>query len=257
MQTASSIINLFVGLLPTFLLLLLVVLIYFRGKGGNTKLVKRNLLFLEEHFGTIVEEFTEVNVSASGFTYNCVLKKPKGEDDPLKYVRRMRVHFSLEDRHTLISWFLLLFKKPKDYLIIEADPAPTKNDHINLEIADWADLKKWDLDKLKEEWADLDDFEPKSDFSAKFFHKVNHPKALKFLYGKEPDIKRFVYNLPGLFRLSVKRKEAWGYRLAMRIGKKEQKNQLPLAREITLRFMRGVALTNQAIQKTPKRFLSA
>ncbi|MHA2364880.1 MAG: hypothetical protein ACXAC7_13070 [Candidatus Hodarchaeales archaeon] len=247
-----QLIDLFIGLLPTVVLLTLVVLIYFRGKGGNQRIVKQRMLELEETFSPFVEDFIQVNASSSSFTYAVQLKKPSTEEDPIKSIRRMRIHFSLEERHMLISWFILLFKKAKDFLIIEADSAPQKNDHLNLEIVRWADLGKYELQKFQEEWADLDDFEHKSEFSAKYFHKTNHPNALRHIYQKEPKLKALIYNMPGLFRISLKRKEDWGFRLAIRLQKEMN---FRIAREITLRFMRGLSLTNQAIIKKPKRFL--
>ena len=75
---------------------------------------------------------------------------------------------------------------------------------------------------------------------------------MKYLYQKEPDLKKLVYNLPGLYRLSLKRKEDWGFRFAVRIQKEMDYR---IIRETTLRFMRGLTDLNQAIVKKPKRFL--
>ena len=250
----AGILDILFTFLPATTLLALVVLIYYRGKRGNKKIVETETKKFAEAFSVIAEEIVQVAQSSSGFTYNVQLKKPTNDNDPLKNIRRLRIHFSLEDRQNLISSFTLLFKrgKTKDYIIIESDVKPYKNDHLNLEIIDWSGLGKYELKKFQEEWTELEDFEIKSEFSAKFYHKTNHPNALKHLYQKEPDLKKLIYNLPGLYRLSLKRKEDWGFRLAIRINKEMDYR---IMRETTLRFMRGLSQVNQGIIKQPKRFL--
>ena len=69
---------------------------------------------------------------------------------------------------------------------------------------------------------------------------------------KEPDLKKLMYNLPGLYRVSLKRKEQWGFRLAVRIRKDIDYR---IMRETTIRFVRGLSAVNQAIIKKPNRFL--
>lgn len=254
MQTTSVILNLLITLSPTIILIAIVVLIYFGGKNKNQKLVNKTLDKLNEYFSPIATEFVEVNKSAAGYTYGLTLKKPsKAEDDPLRYIQHMRIHFSLEDRQNFVSFFKLLIKKPKDFFIIEGDPN-NRNDHLRVEIADIKSFGRWDLEKIQEEWADLDDFEPQSQFSRKFFHKTNYPRALKQLYDNETDLKKLIYNLNGLFRISIKRKEDWGFRIALVIDSKDRK-QFAIAREIALRFLRGVHEMNVAISKQPKRFI--
>ena len=254
MQTADVFISLLIGLSPTIILLLIVAYIYFRGKGKNEKLVLKTLEKLNEYFSPIATEFVEVNKSPAGFTYGLTLKKAtKAEDDPLRFIQHMRIHFSLEDRQNFVAFFKLLIKKPKDYFIIEGDPN-IRNDHLKVEIADISAFGRWDLEKIQGEWEDLSDFEPQSQFSTKFFHKTNYPKVLKQLYENEPDLKKLMYNLSGLFRISIKRKEEWGFRIALVIDPKDKK-QFAIAREIALRMLRGLHEMNVAISKQPKRFI--
>jgi len=254
MQAGDVLLNLILGLSPTAMLLIIVGVIYFRGKGKNEKLVLKTLNTLKDYFSPIATEFIELNKSTAGYTYGITLKKPsKGENDPLRFIQHIRIHFSMEDRQNLISSLKLIFKKPKDYFIIEGD-ANIRNDHLKLEIADISAFGRWDLEKLQKEWDDLTDFEPHSQFNIKFYHKTNYPKALKQLYENEPDLKKFMYNLNGLFRVSIKRKEEWGLRVALVIDPKD-KQQFAIAREIALRMLRGIHEINVAISKQPKRFI--
>ena len=203
MQVTDTLFQLAVGLSPTVLLLLIVGYIYFRGKGKNEKIVMKTINTLKDYFAPIATEFIELNKSPAGFTYGLTLKKPsKDERDPLRFIQHMRIHFSLEDRQNFISTFKLLVKKPKDYFIIEGDPN-IRNDHLKIEIAEIKAFGRWDLEKIQEEWKDLSDFEYQSQFSRKFYHKTNYPKALKQLYENEPELKKLMYNLKGLFRISV------------------------------------------------------
>jgi hypothetical protein len=251
--TFEIILQFLIGMTPTILLILFVVFIYFRGKRNNAKLVQKTLQSLEDYFSPIATEFIEQNKSASGFTYKLTLKRPTGDNEILKDIKQIRIHFSLEDRHTILSFLKLLFKSPKDYFIIEGDPT-TKNNHLRIEIADVFSFSKFELEKMEKEWEGMVDFEPKSKFSSKFYHKTNHPKALKFLYDQNPELKKYIYNLKGLFRISVKRKTEWGFRLAIIIDKKDDK-QFLLAREITLKMIKGLSDTNKAIIKQPKRLI--
>ena len=254
MQVTDTLLQLIIGLTPTALLLLLVGVIYFRGKGKNEKIVLKTLNSLKDYLSPIATEFIEVNKSPAGFTYGITLKKPsKDENDPLRFIQHMRIHFSLEDRQNFISTFKLLIKKPKDYFIIEGDPN-IRNDHLKVEIAEIKAFGRWDLEKIQKEWEDLADFEPTSQFSLKFYHKTNYTRALKQLYDNEPDLKKLMYNLKGLFRVSVKRKEEWGFRLAFVLDTKD-KQQFAIAREISLRMLRGIHEMNVAISKQPKRFI--
>jgi len=251
LQTGASLGDILITFLPAIVLITIVVLVYFRGKGGNKKIVEAETKKVSKAFYNIAEDIVQ---SASGLTFTVQLKRPSTltENDPLKSIRRLRFHFSLEDRQNLVSWFILLFKKNKDYFILESDSL-NKNDHINLEIVEWTSLGKYELKKLQEEWgSEMYDYEIKSEFSAKFIHKVNHLNALKYIYQKEPDLKKLIYNLPGFYRLSLKRKEEWGFRLAVRIQKEMDYR---IIREVTLRIMRGLSDLNQAIIKKPKRFL--
>ncbi|MFW9930484.1 MAG: hypothetical protein ACFFD1_13905, partial [Candidatus Thorarchaeota archaeon] len=173
----------------------------------------------------------------------------------LNHVQRMRIHFSMEERHMLFSWIFLLFKKSKDFVVIEADPAPQKNEYMNIEIVKFADLGKYQLEKLNKEFADdYLDFEPNSEFSAKFVHKTNHPEALRYLYSKDGYLKKLIYNLPGLHRISVKRKEDYTFRLVVQITKDFD---MKIVKHLTLRFLRSISTVNHAIVKQPKRFLKA
>ena len=74
------------------------------------------------------------------------------------------------------------------------------------------------------------------------------------MYENETDLKKLVYNLDGLFRISIKRKEEWSFRVALVINSKDRK-QFAIAREIALRFLRGLHEMNVAISKQPKRFI--
>lgn len=254
MQQVDVLLNLILSLTPTAIFLLIVGLIYFRGKGKNQKLVVKTLNNLNDYFSPIATEFVELNKTPAGYTYGLTLKKPsKAEDDPLRFIQHMRIHFSLEDRQNFLSSIKLLFKKPKDYFIIEGD-ANIRNDHLKMEIADHNAFGKYDLEKLQKEWDDLVDFEPMSQFSAKFIHKTNYPKVVKQLYENESDLKKLLYNLNGLFRVSVKRKEEWGFRIALVIDPKDKK-QFAIAREIALRMLRGLHEMNVAISKQPKRYI--
>lgn len=245
--------QLFFGMLPTLLLILFVVLIYFRGKSSNKKFVHRTLKELEEIFSPIATEFIEKNASPSGYTFKLTLKRATGDNEILKGIRQLRIHFSLEDRHTILTFLKLLFKKPKDYFIIEGDPV-IKNNHLKIEIADVFAFGKWDLEKIQKEWVDFKDFEVKSTFSTKFYHKTNYPKALEYLYDQQPDLKKYIYNLKGLFRVSIKSKVEWGFRIALIIDKKD-KNQFVYAKKIALDFLKGLSDTGSAIQKKPKRLI--
>ena len=254
LTTFEIILQFIIGMTPTALLILFVIGIYFLGKSNNSKNVKKILQNLEEYFSPIATEFIEENKTASGFTYKLTLKRASEENPILKDIRQLRIHFSLEDRHQILTFLKLLFKSPKDYFIIEGD-STTKNNHLKIEIADVFSFNKYELEKIEKEWVDMVDYEPKSKFSAKFYHKTNHPRALKFLYDQQPDIKKYIYNLNGIFRVSVKRKTEWGFRVALVIDKKDDK-QFLLAREIALRMIKGISDTNKAIMKQPKRFLS-
>jgi hypothetical protein len=253
-QSIEFLIEFILTLTPTILLLFFVAFIYFRGKGKNKKIVLKTINNLQEYFSPIATEFVEVNKSNAGYTYGLTLKKPSDDEkDPLRYIRRLRIHFSLEDRQNFIAFFKLLIKKPKDYFIIEGDSV-IRNDHLKLEIADNSSFGRWDLEKIQEEWEDLVDFEPQSQFTTKFFHKTNYPKALKQLYDNEPDLKKLLFNLNGLYRVSIKRKEDWGFRIALVIHTKDKK-QFAIAREIALRILRGLNEINVAISKQPKRYI--
>ena len=255
MQAENILVNLFITMSPTILLLAIVGYIYFSGKNKNQKLVNKTLDTLNEYFSPIATAFVEENKSAAGYTYGLTLKKPTKDDenDPLRFIQRMRIHFSLEDRQNFVAFFKLLIKKPKDYFIIEGDPN-VRNDHFKVEIADISSFGRWDLEKIQGEWEDLSDYEPTSTFSQKFFHKTNYPRALKQLYENEPDLKKLMYNLSGLFRVSIKRKEDWTFRIALVINPKDKK-QFAIARETALRFLRGLHNMNIAISKQPKRFI--
>lgn len=254
MLQTSFIFNVIISLTPTAIFLLIIALIYWRGKGKNEKLVIKTLNTLKDYFSPIATEFVELNKSTSGYTYGLTLKKPtKDERDPLRYIQHLRIHFSLEDRQNFTSSIKLIFKKPKDYFIIEGD-SNKRNDHLKLEIADKNAFGKYDLDKLKKEWVDLIDFEPTSQFSAKYFHLTNYPKVMKQLYDNEPDLKKLLYNLKGLYRVSIKRKEDWGLRIALVIDPKDKK-QFAIARESALRILRGLHDMNVAISQQPKRYI--
>ena len=253
LSTFEILLQFFFGLLPTFVLIGGIALIWFRGKRSNEKFVRKTLLQLEEYFSPIATEFIEANKSASGYTYRLTLKRPTEENEILKDIRQIRIHFSLEDRHTVLTFLKLIFKSPKDYFIIEGDPT-IKNDHLKIEIADVFSFSKYELEKIQEEWVGMVDFEPRSKFSSKFYHKTNKEKALQFLYNSQPDLKKYIYNLKGLYRISVKRKEEWCFRIALVIDKKDDK-QFLIAREIALKMIKGLSDTNRAIIKQPKRLI--
>ncbi len=254
MQALNILIQLLVIMSPTIILIAIVGFIYFNGKNKNQKLVNKTLERLNEYFSPIATEFIEVNKSPAGYTYGLTLKKPsKEENDPLRFIQHLRIHFSLEDRQNFISFFKLIIKKPKDYFIIEGDLLG-RNDHLKVEIADIKAFGRWELEKIQNEWEDLSDFEPQSQFSQKFFHKTNYPRALKQLYDNETHLQKYIYNLKGLYRISIKRKEEWGFRIALVMDSKD-KTQFYLAREITLKILRGLHEINVAISKQPKRYL--
>ena len=97
MQQVNVLLNLILGLTPTALLLIVVGLIYFRGKGKNQKIVLRTLNNLKDYFSPIATEFVELNKSTAGYTYGLTLKKAtKEENDPLRFIQHLRIHFSLK-----------------------------------------------------------------------------------------------------------------------------------------------------------------
>ena len=115
MQALNSLFTILLTLSPTIILIAIVVFIYFGGKSKNQKLVNKTLDKLNEYFSPIATEFVEINKSAAGYTYGLTLKKPsKDENDPLRFIQHMRIHFSLEDRQNFVAFFKLLVKKPKD-----------------------------------------------------------------------------------------------------------------------------------------------
>ncbi len=160
----------------------------------------------------------------------------------------------MEERHMLFSWIFLLFKKAKDFVIIEGDPSPQKNEYMNIELVRSGDLGKYQLEKLNEEFTEhFYDFEPNSEFSLKFIHKTNHPQALKNLYQTDPLIKKLIFNISGLHRISIKRKEDYTFRLVIKISKDFD---VKLVKHLATRLLKALSETNQTIIKNPKRFLA-
>lgn len=249
----SDSLGLILSFLPPVLLILGVVIVYLRGKSRNTRIMDRIVeQILEEDF---IDSVSVLNENVTGRTYLAKLGRPKNSDDPLGNVQRVRIHFSMEERQMLFSWLFLLFKKGKDFVVFEGDPVPQKNEYMNIEVVRFSDLGKHQLEKLNGEFKeDFLDFEPSSEFSQKFIHKTNHPNALKYLYAKDPNIKKIIFNLPGLHRLSVKRKEDYTFRLVIQISKDFD---MKLVKHLFTRFLSSLSDTNHAIVKQPKRFLKA
>ncbi|MHA1990054.1 MAG: hypothetical protein ACW981_03485 [Candidatus Hodarchaeales archaeon] len=253
MQTGSDTLGLLLSFLPPVGLILAVVLVYLRGKSRNRRIMDRIVnQILDEDF---IDSISVVNETVTGRTYLAKLVKPKSPDDPIGNIQRIRIHFSMEERQMLFSWLFLLFKKGKDFVVFEGDPVPQKNDYMNVEIVRFSDLGKHQLEKLNEEFTeDYHDFEPNSEFGQKFIHKTNHPNSLKYLYSKDNYVKKIVYNLPGLHRISVKRKEEYTFRLVIQITKEFD---MKLVKHLTTRFLKSLNEANQAILKQPKRFLKS
>lgn len=250
MQTDS--LSLLISFLPPVVLILAVVLVYLRGKSRNTRIMNRivNEIELEDDF---IESLSLTSDTVTGRTYIVKLAKPKGPDDALNNIQRLRIHFSMEDRQMLFSWIFLLFKKAKDFVVLEGDPLPQKNEYMNVEVVRFGDLGKYQLEKLNEEFTEkFYDFEPNSEFSMKFIHKTNHPQALKYLYQSDPLIKKLIFNISGLHRISIKRKEDYSFRLVIQISKDFD---MKLVKHLVTRNLKALSATNQTIIKNPKRFL--
>lgn len=252
----------FFTFLPALILIILFFVVYLRGRRTNRKIMDAIVEQIEKT-PNFIENLSLINDTYTSRTYIVKISKPRdGEragSDPsinlLKHVKRLRVHFSMEDRHMLFSWFFLLFKKPKDFIIIEGDPQPQKNEYLNIEIVRWSDLAKYQLEKLTEDLGDdYYDVDPESEFSNRFLHKANHPNALKYMYKNNPLIKKLIYNLPGLHRLSVRRKEDYTFRLVVKITKDFD---MKLIKLLVLNLCKALSDTNQAIIKNPKRLLKA
>lgn len=253
MQTGTDTFSLLLSFLPPVVLILGVVLVYLRGKSRNTRIMDRivNQIVTED----FIDSVSAVNETVTGRSYLAKLARPKNTEDPLGNIQRIRIHFSMEERQMLFSWIFLLFKKGKDFVVFEGDPIPQKNEYMNIEIVRFSDLGKHQLEKLNEEFTeDYHDFEPNSEFSLKFIHKTNHPNALKYLYSRDAVIKKIIYNLPGLHRISVKRKEDYSFRLVIQITKEFD---MKLVKHLTTRFLKSLNEANQAILKQPKRFLKS
>ena len=250
--------SLILSFVPAVFLIGALVLVYFRGKHVNAQIMKKTFIKLEEVFNDVIEDYNLSNSGPANQTYLPTLTKKIADtkDDNINnYVRniqRMRLHFSTEDRHMLFSWVFLLFKKSKDFAILEADSAPQKNEYLNLEVVRYKDLGKYQLEKFQKEFTDLEDFELASEFSKTFIHKTNHPNALRYLYNDDPLIKKLMYNLPGLHRVSVKRNEDYSVRIVVQITKSFDAS---LCKQLFLRLMKAVSDTNIKIKQEPKRLL--
>lgn len=259
-SSAFSAGDLIISFVPAVGLILALVIVYFWGKRVNARIMKKSLIELENTFSDAIGDFNLQNSNAASQTYIPTLTKKvtdTKEDNVNNYVRniqRMRVHFSTEDRHMLFSAIFLLFKKAKDFAVLEADSAPQKNEYLNLEVVRWKDLGKYQLEKFQKEFSELDDYELASEFSKVFIHKTNHPNALRYLYNGDPLIKKLMYNLPGLHRVSIKRNEEFSVRIVVQITKKFDAN---LYKQLFLRLMKAVSDTNSKIKQEPKRLLKA
>ena len=254
--------DIIISFLPPAILILLLVVGYFRGRGRNERIMNRTVEKLREDMSDVIEDLTLVSGNPTGRTYTIKLAKPRRTEDAeenndsiaslLKSVQRARIYLSMEERQMLFSWMLLLFRKAKDFLVIEADPLPQRNEYLKAEVIEWKSVAKHQLDKFKSEFVNYQEVESQSEFGSKFFHKSNYPNALRHLYQNDPLIRKLIYNLPGLHRLSVKSKEDYTLRVVCLLGKD---SDLKMLKSLVLRYLRALSETNQVIIKQPKRFL--
>ncbi|MFX1285988.1 MAG: hypothetical protein ACFFB5_20260 [Promethearchaeota archaeon] len=185
--------------LPSFALTLLAlitgILVYFLGKRKNLMIMNKAFKATKQSSKDWITNFELVEESTTGRTYLLEVK-------PDLSIKNFRVHFTMVNRHLILSKIASIIRKRRDYILLEADPSDKVVKRYQLEV-----LPRREEKSIKALLDMLGKLEPlelgSSRLEEKFIFRVNDSDLFLTAFKKGKNIIRNLYSMRDhLIRLS-------------------------------------------------------
>ncbi|MHA2331486.1 MAG: hypothetical protein ACXAEU_05620 [Candidatus Hodarchaeales archaeon] len=240
----TGLLELIISLLPSVFLLSFFVWIYFSGKRKNKKLLKKHFKQLEESkFTEYVQEFIlKEGATANYRSYTCKAKPATGLKD-------FEIHFSMEDRQSMVNAIIAFFKGSKDFIVIEGD-LPNSKSIFGLELIAWSEKNQ--REGNKELLASMEDFKVSEKFDTVFLVKTTHPVASGHFFKESRKFLGMIFAAREfIMRVSLQKLKSPNLRVLTRLNKK---TNLDLLCDIFINALKNVDTTasKNFIKKTTK-----
>jgi hypothetical protein len=188
-ELLSVIIAYLVIYLPSLALSLSVLMIgllnYYFGKKKNIQLMDYYFELFKKASGTQFKEIKMAEESTIGRTYLLTVKSDKSLED-------FRLHFTMVQRHLIISRLISKLRKRRDYGLLEAEPKDKVVKRYQLEILAKHDEKR--IESLAEMLGKLETLNIGSNrFEEFFIIRVNDSDFFKAVFQKEQEIIKYIY----------------------------------------------------------------
>lgn len=186
--------------LPTlglsFLAVLTGLLIYVHGKRKNNRIMDYSIENLEKRASNWDINFQLDESSTFGRTYRAELQ-------PNLAVENLRIHFTMVQRHLIMSKLGSLLRKRKDFLLVESDPRDKIVHRYQLEILARNDEKR--IKALVDMLGMLEDISSRNPtLDAEFIIRVNDREFFETIFEKSPNLLKIIYSIrDALVRVSL------------------------------------------------------
>ncbi|MFW9778457.1 MAG: hypothetical protein ACFFE8_06335 [Candidatus Heimdallarchaeota archaeon] len=246
------ILSYFLYFLPTLALSSLVViiglLIYVLGKRKNLRIMDISIGQIEQKSKNWVTEFQLDEFSTIGRTYRTELQ-------PNLAVKNLRIHFTMVQRHLLMSKIGSLLRRRKDYLLVEADPQDKIVHRYQIEI-----LNRNDEGRIKAlvdmlgMLVDISSRNPTIDEN--FIIRVNDREFFQTIFESNPNLLKIIYSIrENLVRVSLYPLATPSIRIVTELNERTQPSLslrllLELVTEITRLGKKGFYMKQQVPRVT-------
>jgi len=211
-------------------MILLFIWIFFSGKRKNKILQAKYLQKLKESkFSDYIQKYNLNEPSSSNYSsYNCAVKAGSG-------IKNFEIHFSLEDRQSLINWVIALFSGAKDFIIIETD-LPRSKSIFGFEIIAWKEKNQREGNKKL--LATMQHFDVSDKFDSIFLVKTTDTFAAKHFFKESKKLLGMIYAARNtVMRISVQRLKSPNVRILAHL---DEKTNLDLLADLFIQFVKNV-----------------
>ncbi|MFW9992909.1 MAG: hypothetical protein ACFFD4_12775 [Candidatus Odinarchaeota archaeon] len=209
----TSLFELFLSLLPSIGLITLFVWIYFSGKRKNAQLLEKHFQQLKESkFTDYVQEFTlKEGATANYQSYTCKVKPATGLKD-------FEIHFSMEDRQSMVNAIIAIFAGAKDFIVVEGD-LPNSKSIFGLEMIAWKEKNQ--REGNKELLATMEHFNVSEKFDAAYMVKTTNQIASGHFFKESRKVLGMIYaSRDFLMRISLQKLKTPNLRVLAHLNKK-------------------------------------